>query len=111
MPYLRVANVQDGYFDLREIAEINIPKSVARDYYLQKNDILVTEGGDIDKLGRGTVWNEEIKPCLHQNHVFAVRIQRNDILPKFIALLMGCDYGKRYFTTTAKSMLGNHLWQ
>jgi type I restriction enzyme S subunit len=33
----------------------------------------MNEGGDNDKLGRGTVWQEEILPCLHQNHVFCVR--------------------------------------
>jgi type I restriction enzyme S subunit len=33
-------------------------------------DVLMTEGGDLDKLGRGTIWNGEILDCLHQNHMF-----------------------------------------
>jgi type I restriction enzyme S subunit len=34
----------------------------------------MNEGGDNDKLGRGTVWNCQIRRCLHQNHIFAVRL-------------------------------------
>lgn len=101
VPYLRVANVQDGFFNLDDITEINIPKYLVPQYLLKQNDILVTEGGDIDKLGRGTVWDGEISPCLHQNHIFAVRCEPI-ILPQFLAFLLGCNYGKRYFTTTAK---------
>ncbi|CAG4988129.1 hypothetical protein DYBT9275_01690 [Dyadobacter sp. CECT 9275] len=68
-PYLRVANVQSGYFNLDQMAEISMPKREADKYLVRKGDILVTEGGDLDKLGRGTVWNGEIENCLHQNHV------------------------------------------
>ena len=101
IPYLRVANVQDGYLNLEDVAEITVPKHIISNFLLRENDILVTEGGDIDKLERGAVWYDQIKPCIHQNHVFAIRTTSMNILPQFIALLLGCDYGKRYFTTTA----------
>lgn len=55
-PYLRVANVQDGYLDLSEIKTINIQKDKANRYRLENGDVLLTEGGDFDKLGRGAVW-------------------------------------------------------
>lgn len=35
---------------------------------------LLTEGGDPDKLGRGTLWKGELSECIHQNHVFRVRL-------------------------------------
>lgn len=73
LPYLRVANVQDGYLDLEDIATISVlPEEVER-YSLRPGDVLMNEGGDNDKLGRGAVWRGEITPCLHQNHVFSVR--------------------------------------
>lgn len=100
-PYLRVANVQDGYFKLDEITELSLPKREAEHYFVKAGDILVTEGGDIDKLGRGTVWEGQIENCLHQNHIFAVRINQEVAIGHFIALAMACDYGRRYFTTTA----------
>lgn len=99
-PYLRVANVQDGYIDLSTVTEIVLPIREAKNYLLRAGDILVTEGGDIDKLGRGNCWDGQIEDCLHQNHVFAVRILRR-VRPEFVALLTGVSYARRYFTTTA----------
>lgn len=99
-PYLRVANVQDGYIDLSEVTEITLPIKEARNYFLRSGDILVTEGGDIDKLGRGNCWHGQIDECLHQNHVFAVRILKK-VRPEYVALITGVSYARRYFTTTA----------
>ncbi len=60
LPYLRVANVQDGYLDLKTIKTIEILEDERDKWQLQSGDILLTEGGDWDKLGRGTVWHCEI---------------------------------------------------
>lgn len=99
-PYLRVANVQDGYIDLSEVTEITMPVREAKNYLLRTGDILVTEGGDIDKLGRGNCWYGEIEDCLHQNHVFAVRVLCK-VRPEFVSLITSVPYARRYFTTTA----------
>lgn len=71
--YLRVANVQNGYLDLDEVATIEIPQEDLDRYLLRPGDVLMNEGGDNDKLGRGHIWSGEVSPCIHQNHVFAVR--------------------------------------
>jgi len=73
VPYLRVANVQDGHLLLEDVATMEIPQEDLARYSLKCGDVLMNEGGDFDKLGRGHVWNDEITPCVHQNHVFAVR--------------------------------------
>ncbi len=73
VPYLRVANVQDGYFDLSEVKTVRVSQTQFEKLQLRHGDVLMNEGGDFDKLGRGSVWQEEIKPCIHQNHVFRVR--------------------------------------
>lgn len=52
VPYLRVANVQDGYLDLEEIKTITIRKRELDRYLLKFGDVLLTEGGDFDKLSR-----------------------------------------------------------
>lgn len=36
--------------------------------------ILFNEGGDIDKLGRGWIWEGQLLKCSHQNHVFRARL-------------------------------------
>lgn len=99
-PYLRVANVQYGYFDLDDVAELTLPPEIAEKYFIKCGDILVTEGGDIDKLGRGTVWDGQIKRCLHQNHIFAIRIIKKYASEYFVSLSMSSHYGRKYFMTT-----------
>lgn len=102
-PYLRVANVQDGYLDLREVKEIDVPEGQLDRFLLQPGDLLLTEGGDFDKLGRGCIWNGEIPECVHQNHIFAVRLtEKNRISPQFLAYQMQSNYGRAYFLACAK---------
>lgn len=102
LPYLRVANVQDGFLDLKEIKIIKIPKNKSNRYLLQPNDVLVNEGGDFDKLGRGSIWSGQITPCAHQNHVFVVRPNIKKLSPKFFNHLSGSEYGKKYYMGCAK---------
>jgi type I restriction enzyme S subunit len=102
MPYLRVANVQDGYIDLSEIKTVRVLRSELPSYLLQEGDVLMTEGGDFDKLGRGTVWRGQISPCLHQNHIFRVRPNRNLLLPDFLASVSASHIGKKYFLRSSK---------
>jgi len=101
VPYLRVANVQDGYLDLSEIKYIRIRASEMERYSLQPGDVVLTEGGDFDKLGRGFIWRGQIPNCVHQNHIFAVRANREILLPEYLAYLVQSDYGKSYFLTVA----------
>lgn len=101
-PYLRVANVQDGHLNLSEIKTITVPRKSIERYRLQAGDVLLTEGGDLDKLGRGDMWRGQIDSCLHQNHVFAVRVNREVLLPEFLSAQTGSSYGKRYFLGCAK---------
>ncbi len=101
VPYLRVANVQDGYLDLTEIKEIEIRTTELKQYLLQPGDVVLTEGGDFDQLGRGFVWTGQIPNCVHQNHIFAVRVQRSLLLPEFLAYLIQSTYGKSYFLSVA----------
>jgi type I restriction enzyme S subunit len=51
---------------------------------LQPGDILLNEGGDRDKLGRGWVWSGEVPGCIHQNHVFRARVGKG-FDPRFIS--------------------------
>jgi type I restriction enzyme S subunit len=73
---------------------------------LRSGDILLTEGGDPDKLGRGAVWRGEIQGCIHQNHVFRVRLKNDGFVPDYVSALLGSSYGKRYFLRAAKQTTG-----
>ena len=101
-PYLRVANVQSGRLDLSKVTTVRVPGSEIQRSTLRIGDVLMTEGGDIDKLGRGCVWSGEIRDCLHQNHIFAVRTDRKALLPEFLVAVMGSNHSRSYFQSTAK---------
>jgi type I restriction enzyme, S subunit len=97
-----VANVQDGYLDLETITQVSVPIEAVQRHELRPGDILMTEDGDFDKLGRGYVWEGQITGCLHQNHIFAVRPNKRVLDPRFLASLMTSSHGKNYFTSTSQ---------
>lgn len=101
LPYLRVANVQEGRLDLREIFTMPVEVDAVERFSLLEGDVLMNEGGDYDKVGRGAVWTGEISPCLHQNHVFAVRPVQRD-LSEWISAITQTQYAKFYFMNNAK---------
>ncbi|RKN10125.1 restriction endonuclease subunit S [Streptomyces radicis] len=85
VPYLRVANVQRGKLILGKVTTIRVPPEKAESLRLEPGDILLNEGGDRDKLGRGWVWEGQIENCIHQNHVFRARVIERKIHPKLLA--------------------------
>lgn len=102
LPYLRVANVQDGFIDTTDMKYVTVRSAEIERYRLRAGDVLLTEGGDLDKLGRGGVWGGTIDPCLHQNHVFKVRCDSAKVLPQFLAEYLASPSGKKYFLGVAK---------
>lgn len=102
LPYLRVANVQDGRLDLSKMKKVEVLESEAEKWLLDSGDLLLTEGGDWDKVGRGTVWRGEIPDCIHQNHIFRVRTHASEYVPEFIAALIASPVGKAYFQAASK---------
>ncbi len=102
LPYLRVANVQDGHFDLTEIKEIDVPADMVDRFRVRTGDVLLTEGGDFDKLGRGAVWQGQIKDCVHQNHIFVVRPHPHKLDARFFALQTQGPRGRAYFQSCSK---------
>lgn len=95
-PYLRVANVQAGRLDLSDVAEIDATAGEVARYSLVAGDVLMNEGGDNDKLGRGAVWTAPFAPCLHQNHVFAVR-PNDRRYSEWISLATNARYARDFF--------------
>lgn len=106
VPYLAVVNVQDRSLDLSVIKSIEATEDEILRYRLKTNDLLLTEGGDPDKLGRGTLWNDELPECIHQNHIFRVRLTSDQANPLFLNWLVGGPRGKRYFLRSAKQTTG-----
>ena len=99
--YLRVANVQNGFVDTSDIATISVTTEEREKYALSPGEVLMTEGGDRDKLGRGCVWNGSISPCIHQNHVYAISTDPLLLNNFYLEYLTVSNVAREYFDLTA----------
>ncbi len=106
IPYLAVANVQDMKLSLDTVKRIDATEDEIFRYALKDGDLLLTEGGDPDKLGRGTLWHGELAECIHQNHIFRVRLTSDKLTPHYLNWLVGSQRGKQYFLKSAKQTTG-----
>lgn len=101
-PYLSVANVQRGYFKLTGLKSIEISESELTKYAVQEGDLLITEGGDWDKVGRTAIWRGGVQNCLHQNHVFKARVPSDHLLNEWVELVFNSGVGRDYFAGASK---------
>ena len=107
LPYLRVANVQDGALALGDIQRISIPWNKIERYRLHKNDLLLVEGnGNPENLGRCAIWDGSIPDCVHQNHLFVVRARGSKIDYRYLALQIMSERGRHYLLSCSKSSSG-----
>ncbi len=106
VPYMAVSNVKDGYIDWATVKTIMATKQEIEQYRLLPYDVLMTEGGDPDKLGRGSVITKPLKNSIHQNHIFRVRLQTERILPVYFSEYLQHQKAKRYFLGCAKQTTG-----
>jgi type I restriction enzyme S subunit len=101
-PYLAVANVQRGYFKLEALKSIEIAEDELAKYQVQEGDLLITEGGDWDKVGRTAIWPGGVERCLHQNHVFKARVPSEQLLEEWVELVFNSGVGRDYFAGASK---------
>lgn len=106
VPYMAVSNVKDGYIDWTTVKTIMATGGEIDQYRLMPGDVLMTEGGDPDKLGRGAIIHEPPKDCIHQNHIFRVRLKQDVLLSAFMAQYLQQQKAKRYFLGCAKQTTG-----
>jgi type I restriction enzyme S subunit len=75
MPYLRVANVYAGKLLLTEIKHVGVSEEEVDKLRLNKGDLLIVEGnGSVEQIGRAAIWEGQISPCVHQNHIIKIRL-------------------------------------
>ena len=106
VPYMAVSNVKSGYIDWTTIKTILATKQEIEQYRLMPDDILMTEGGDPDKVGRGAIIKNPLENSIHQNHIFRVRLDKSELLPAYFAEYLQHQKAKRYFLGCAKQTTG-----
>ena len=106
VPYMAVSNVKSGYIDWSTVKTIKASKTEINQYRLKPNDILMTEGGDPDKVGRGAIIKNPPIDCIHQNHIFRVRLNSNRVSPEYFEEYLQSPIARRYFLRAAKQTTG-----
>ena len=106
VPYICTANVQNGYLDWTETKYIDATDDEIEKYSLESDDLLMIEGGDPDKVGRGYLAGPLPENCIYQNHVFRVRIDKTKVYPEFLAAYILLPSIKDYFLSCAKQTTG-----
>ena len=75
IPYLRAANVKDGYLDLSDVKKMNFTPTEQMTFSLRSGDTLVTEGcGSRKQIGACAIWKDELpNPICFQNTLLRLR--------------------------------------
>lgn len=103
VPYLSVVNVQRGYIDLGIIKKTEIPIEELEKYKVCNNDLLITEGGDWDKVGRTAIWiGNNIPYMAHQNHVFKARTLLQEQSVTWLSNFLNGPFAREYFSGSSK---------
>jgi type I restriction enzyme S subunit len=95
-PFLRTSNILWGKIVFDKLDHMHFSEQEEVKFQLEKNDLLVCEGGDI---GRTAIWNNEVENCYYQNHLHRLRAKTDLIDPLFILhwLQYSFIYGNIYF--------------
>lgn len=107
-PYLRVANVFDGFLDLSDINKMDFSDKEFEQYRLKPGDVLLVEGhSSADVVGRSAIFRGEMPNACFQNTL--IRFRSKSVSPEFAhqyfryCLLMG------KFSKVAKQTTIAHL--
>lgn len=81
-PYLRVANVLDGWIDFSDLNEMHFPEAELAKFELQPGDVLLNEGQSFDLVGRSAIYRGEVPGLCCQKTLIRFRCG-SELLPEF----------------------------
>lgn len=73
VPYLRVANVFDGYIDFGDVNEMPFKPKEIEKFRLKAGDILLNEGQSVELVGRCAMYADGPEDCCFQNTLIRYR--------------------------------------
>ena len=91
-PYLRAANIKWEGIDLSDVKEMWFSPAEKNQLSLLKDDLLVSEGGDV---GRSAIWQDELNNCYFQNSVNRVRANEKNST-RFLYYWLQCTKDSGY---------------
>jgi len=81
-PYLRVANVLDGWIDFSDVNRMHFPEADVEKFELIPGDILLNEGQSFDLVGRSAIYRGDVPGLCCQKTLIRFRCG-DELLPEF----------------------------
>lgn len=100
-PYLRVANVFDGFIDYSDILTMNFNPYEQKIYGLREGDILLNEGQSLELVGRSAIFRGLAGAYCFQNTLVRFRCNESTI-PVYCQAMFKYWLDTRRFTLIAK---------
>jgi type I restriction enzyme S subunit len=108
-PYLRVANVFDGWIDFDDVERMHFPESELHKFELLPGDILLNEGQSTELVGRSAIYRGEIPGCCFQKTLIRFRCGPG-LLPEFAhAFFRHCLYTGQFASMVVQTTSMAHL--
>ena len=74
-PYLKSKNIQWLKVDISSVDEMWFTKDEMKQYKLNQNDLILSEGGEV---GKTCIWNNELSECFIQNSAHKVTFDKKN---------------------------------
>ena len=108
-PYLRVANVFDGYIDTSDVLEMAFTEDEYKRYCLRDGDILLNEGQSLDLVGRSAIYRGVPKNCCFQNTLIRFRAYKDINIEFAQTLFQFLQYSGRFSAIALQTTSIAHL--
>jgi type I restriction enzyme, S subunit len=106
-PYLRVADVQWGEINIRDLPLMDFSPADRARYHLQPGDLLVNEGGSY--VGRSAIWQGELDSCFYQKALHRVRARSSNDSTRFLYYVMWWGTHQGVFIAGGNQTTIDHL--
>ena len=106
--YLRAANITETGIDLTDVLEMEFSPKERTKYYLQYNDIILSEAsGSAKQVGKPGLWKCQIQDCCIQNTVIRHRVKADN--PEYVYWYYKYLYISGFFSNIVGGVGINHL--
>ena len=93
--------------DLEDVQEIGVQDAEVEKASLHAGDVLFVEGnGSPDQIGRVAVWDGQMEPMLHQNHIIKARPDSGKVNSRYIMHYFMTTDGRNQILSSAKTTSG-----
>ena len=108
IPILRIPNIGDAKLDYNDMKYAILSEQEYKKLKLKTNDLLfIRSNGNPDYIGKCLSFNEDFD-CAYASYLIRVRLTTNEILSKFIELIISTNNYRKYIKKEARTSAGNY---